>query len=92
MKREDYLEVRKKLQNGQLDEQGWKLFYEYWVLFKKENYQDIYFDKFAETFSQYLGYGLNYQSAVSKLFKYYDELYSLQTVTNIKTGATLAIR
>lgn len=91
MTKKEYIVTREKMITGQIDEDVLKLFYEYWIAFKKENYENIDFDTFASTFSMYLNYGMSYQSATNKVLKYFDELYSLQTVKSGETGETLAI-
>lgn len=90
MKKRDYLDVRHALTTGLLDEKGMALFFEYWVIFRKDEYLDIDFDTFSSTFSQYLSMGNNYRVAVEKTIDYMDLIYDVVKVSSAK-GELLAI-
>jgi hypothetical protein len=92
LSKKEYLDIRHSLTTGYLDEKGIKLFYEYWVIFKEESYQEVDFDTFAQTFTQYLSIGNNYFNAIERTLEYFDVLYGLIKVSDAKTGETLALK
>ncbi len=78
MNREQYIETREKMGQGQVDDTVMRLFFEYWLTFKKEEYENIDYDKFCDTFGVYLGNGFNYNGAINRVIKYYDQLKKIK--------------
>lgn len=88
MDKQKYLKIRKDLTTGIVTEEAFKLFYEYWVIFKKDEYLDITLDKFMDTFQIFLQ--RNFNSCLETVFDYFDRVYNVYLIKD-KNGRILTI-
>lgn len=85
--KEDYLATKFKLKAGNLDQDGLLLFYDYWTKNKKGDLNPD-FPTFMNSFTQYLQAGINFQTAVNKIIKYYDNEYVVTKIMD-KSGTSV---
>lgn len=85
-----YLDIRKKLQQGRLDNTVLEFLYNHWLKYKKDEYDNITRDEFDVKFVQYLRTGFAFNSMANKIFHQYDNEFNVTYVRD-KSNRLLTI-